>query len=76
VSVFEESAPEAGAAPLDSGFEGSTNTPVAPVGDGDAPHVFSPDEVAAGEAGPVTGTIDESGRGRPSRDLDASLTLS
>jgi uncharacterized protein YndB with AHSA1/START domain len=64
VSVFDESAPEAGAAPLDSGFEGSTDTPVAPVGDGDAPHVFSADEVAAGEAGPVTGTIDEDGRDR------------
>jgi len=38
-------------------------TPAAPAagqtGTGEVPHVFSPDEVAAGEAGPVTGTVPE-----------------
>ncbi len=33
--------------------------PVAPPADAPVPHVFSPDEVAAGEAGPVTGTVPE-----------------
>jgi ribosome-associated toxin RatA of RatAB toxin-antitoxin module len=33
--------------------------PVAPPVDAEPPHVFSPEEVAAGEAGPVTGVVPE-----------------
>ena len=56
--------------PLDSGVDDTATGTYATTGTGDAgvPHVFTPDEVAAGEAGPVTGTVPED----PSRGDDIS----
>ena len=47
--------------PLDSGLDDTATGSYTTSGTGDAgvPHVFTPDEVAAGEAGPVTGTVPE-----------------
>jgi uncharacterized protein YndB with AHSA1/START domain len=45
--------------PLDSGLDDTATGTYSTAGTGDAgvPHVFTPEEVEAGEAGPVTGTV-------------------